>query len=361
MPLGDNRPVEYRTTHAANGPIRFLSPISELTWHLLTEAEKPENRKTLLGKKKDKNTLKDTKIAVFKRIGSVILEDLYAINPDAVGDRVKKHFDYLVNRYKRHARWLRTTGEGVQDDNTGYDPDEEHFDHYVPTSGPDDSTPMNIKSIWVSVLPGPAGKKTLHYQAPSEDEDEDEGHHASPPSQVFSATQMQQFQTLQEALDAASFPTSKSFADPFADSFPSNFDLDSEKENHLPPPTLTPNWVSSKSKVASATPPTRTSKSLLSHDALEKVKQRISKLPKKRTFEDVLTNLQQANLKSINDRARDEINLKKRQLLLEEFKAGIWEVEEYRMKLKELNNENIVEAEPPAKRIQYSPDWDEIE
>jgi hypothetical protein len=54
----------------------------------------------------------------------------------------------LVNRYKRHARRLRTTDEGVQDDNTGYDPDEEHFDHYVPTSGPDSSTPMNIKSIW---------------------------------------------------------------------------------------------------------------------------------------------------------------------------------------------------------------------
>ncbi|KIK34680.1 hypothetical protein CY34DRAFT_17552 [Suillus luteus UH-Slu-Lm8-n1] len=377
-----------RTKKAAGLAISKTDWTTELTWQLLTEAEKPENRKTLLGKRKDENTSKDTKIAVFKRIGSVILEDLYVINPDAVGDHVKKHFDYLVNHYKHHAHRLRTTGVGIQDDNTGYDPDEEHFNHYIPTSGPDNSTPMNIKSIWdeiVSKFPffldlhrmlsthpnvtpivittgvGPAGKKTLHYQAPSEDEDEHEGHPASPPSQVFSATQMQQFQTLQQALDAASFPTSQSFADPFADSFPSNFNLDSEKENHLPPPTLTPNQVSSKSKVASATPPTRTSKSLLSHDALEKAKQCISKLPKKRTFEDVLTNLQQANLKSINDRARDEINLKKRQLLLEEFKAGIWEVEEYQTKLKELNDENVVEAEPPAKRIQYSPDWDEIE
>ena len=39
------------------------------------------------------NTSKDTKIAVFKRIGSVILANSYAINPDAVGDRVKKRFD----------------------------------------------------------------------------------------------------------------------------------------------------------------------------------------------------------------------------------------------------------------------------
>jgi hypothetical protein len=72
--------------------------------------------------------------------------------------------------------------------------------------------------------------------------------------------------------------------------------------------------------------------------------------------------MSRANLKSINDRARDKINLKKRQLLLEEFKAGIWEVEEYRMKLQELNNNKAVEVETlSAKRARYSPDWDEIE
>jgi hypothetical protein len=72
--------------------------------------------------------------------------------------------------------------------------------------------------------------------------------------------------------------------------------------------------------------------------------------------------MSRANLKSINDRAQDEINLKKRQLLLEEFKAGIWEVEGYRMKLQELNNNKAVEVETlSVKRAQYSPDWDEIE
>ncbi|KAG1790148.1 hypothetical protein EV424DRAFT_1619190 [Suillus variegatus] len=142
-----------RTKKAAGPAISEIDWTTELTWQLLTEAEKPENRKTLLGKRKDENTSKDTKIAVFKRIGSVILEDLYAINPDAVGDRLSyPPARSLVNRYKRHARRLRTTGEGVQDDNTGYDPDEEHFDHYVPTSGPDDSTPMNIKSIWDEIV-----------------------------------------------------------------------------------------------------------------------------------------------------------------------------------------------------------------
>ncbi|KAG1859624.1 hypothetical protein F4604DRAFT_1588908, partial [Suillus subluteus] len=144
---------------------------TDLTWKLLAEAEKSENRKTLLGEKKDEVSLlplqslgckrsaentapeyiEDTKIAVFKRIGSVILADSYALNPDAVGDRVKKWFDYLVNCYKHHACQLRTTGEGVQDD-PGYEPDEEHFDHYVPMSGPDDLTPKHIKSIWDEIV-----------------------------------------------------------------------------------------------------------------------------------------------------------------------------------------------------------------
>ncbi|KAG2137186.1 hypothetical protein BD769DRAFT_1664084 [Suillus cothurnatus] len=360
-------------------PIPEIDWATDLTWKLLAEAEKSENRKTLLGEKKDENTLKDTKIAVFKCIGSVILADSYALNPDAVGDRVKKWFDYLVNCYKCHARQLRTTGEGVQDD-PGYEPDEEHFDHYIPMSGPDDSTPKHIKSIWdeiilkfayfpelhhmLSTCPnitpivittgvGPTGKKTVHYQAPSEDENK--GHSASP--QVFSATQLQQIRTLQEALNAASgtSPPSPSFLD----SFPPSLDFDeSQKENFMPPST--PKQVSSNSCPTTSTPPSTCTPKVF--DAIEKAKQHISKLPKKRTFKDVLANLQQANLKSINDQAQDEINLKKRQLLLEEFKAGIWEVEEYRMKLQELNNNKAVEVETlSAKRAQYSPDWDEIE
>ncbi|KAG1729753.1 hypothetical protein EDB19DRAFT_1913186 [Suillus lakei] len=327
---------------------------TDLTWKLLAEAEKSENRKTLLGKKKDENTSKDTKIAVFKRIGSVILADSYALNPDTVGDRVKKRFDYLVNRYKHHACRLRTTGEGVQDDHTGYEPDEEHFDHYIPTSGPDDSTPKHIKSIWdeivlkfvyfpelhrmlssrpnvtpIVITTGvPAGRKTVHYQAPSKDENE---------PRVFSATQLQQIHTLQEALDAARAPSPASQS--LFDSIPSSLDFDeSEKENFLP--SSTPKRVPSNSHPTSAPPSTRTPKS---SDAIEKAKQWISKLPKKRTFEDVLANLQQ-------------------QLLLEEFGAGIWEVDEYRMKLQELNNDEAVEVETPsAKKARYSPDWDEIE
>ncbi|KAG1866694.1 hypothetical protein F4604DRAFT_1927985 [Suillus subluteus] len=329
----------------------------DLTWKLLAEAKKSENRKTLLGEKKDElsllplQSLDYTKIAVLKRIGSVILADSYALNPDAVGDHVKKWFDYLVNHYKHHARRLKTTGKGIQDD-PGYEHDEEHFDHYVPMSSPDDSTPKHIKSIWDEIVLKFPYFPELHCMlstrpnvtpivittgvgptAPSKDENE--GHLTSP--QVFSAMQLQQICTLQEALDAASgtSPLSPSFLD----SFPPSLDFDeSEKENFLLPPT--PKQVSSNSHPTTSAPPsTHTPKA---SDAIKKAKQRISKLLKKQTFEDVLANLQQ-------------------QLLLKEFKAGIWEVEEYRMKLQELNNDKAVEVETPAKRAQYSPNWDEIE
>lgn len=140
------------------------------------------------------------------------------------------------------------------------------------------SSRPNVTPIVITTGVGPAGRKTVHYQAPSEDENE---------PRVFSATQLQQIRTLQEVLDAARAPSPASQS-PF-DSFPSSLDFDeSEKENFLP--SSTPKRVPSNSHPTSAPPSTRTPKS---SDAIEKAKQRISKLPKKRTFEDVLANLQQ--------------------------------------------------------------------
>ncbi|KIK36836.1 hypothetical protein CY34DRAFT_16111 [Suillus luteus UH-Slu-Lm8-n1] len=45
--------------------------------------------------------------------------------------------------------------------------------------------------------------------------------------------------------------------------------------------------------------------------------------------------------------------LQERQLLLKEFEAGIWNVDEYREKLRELMHDKA----EPVKRARYSPDW----
>ena len=60
-----------------------------------------------------------------------------------------------------------------------------------------------------------------------------------------------------------------------------------------------------------------------------------------------------ASLDAINARATAERQLQERQLLLKEFEAGIWNVDEYREKLRELMHDKA----EPVKRARYSPDW----
>ena len=50
------------------------------------------------------------------------------------------------------------------------------------------------------------------------------------------------------------------------------------------------------------------------------------------------------------------MNIKTREILLAEFKEGIWTAEQYREQVSLLNGDA---APPPAKKArEYSPDWD---
>lgn len=84
------------------------------------------------------------------------------------------------------------------------------------------SSRPNVTPIVITTGVGPAGRKTVHYQDPSEDENE---------PRVFSATQLQQIRTLQEVLDAARAPSPASQS-PF-DSFPSSLDFDESERKNL--------------------------------------------------------------------------------------------------------------------------------
>lgn len=65
-----------------------------------------------------------------------------------------------------------------------------------------------------------------------------------------------------------------------------------------------------------------------------------------------------ANLDAVNACAHDEMILKKRQCLLEEFKAGIWDAAEYRKRLDWIEDDSSF-SERPVKQNRYqSPDWD---
>ncbi|KAJ7488539.1 hypothetical protein B0H11DRAFT_1913024 [Mycena galericulata] len=108
---------------------------------------------------------------------------------------------------------------------------------------------------------------------------------------------------------------------------------------------------------------TRGPKALDQEVALERVRASIKKLPVKRTPLDTLIALQESNLNAINahanaenERATGELLLKQKQHLLEEFREGVWTVEEYCKKVRKLEKGRQAPRLPPR---QPSPDWDE--
>ncbi|KAI5985954.1 hypothetical protein EDD15DRAFT_2200333 [Pisolithus albus] len=309
---------------AQNDPIPELKWKEPLTWRLLDEIEPDENRIVLLGKwkKGEENT-------VFKRMGAVVLPDLHALDPVACGDQVKRKFEHQM---MERAQMNQTM-----------------------TSGPDEMTTEKARSIWDEIVQecpffpilhcifssrpnitpiavttgvGPHGRKTVHFQPPSDDE-------GSGP--VLSGDQMSQVRTLQDVLNAEMAHhgvVSPSFELPEDMGFSgeASFSEEQEKENSPVPPQ------------PSATPIGKQKPSSFSSGSIDKAKQRISLVPKKRSFEETLLDMQRANLEAVNSRARAEMCMQEHQMLLKEFEAGIWTREEYKRKLMELSG-------GPSKRI----------
>ncbi|KAI5989217.1 hypothetical protein F5J12DRAFT_785521 [Pisolithus orientalis] len=92
-------------------------------------------------------------------------------------------------------------------------------------------------------------------------------------------------------------------------------------------------------------------------DALDesvlKAKEHIQKVTKKCTIEDTLMDIHKSNTDAINAHIQEELIIKKHQLLLEEFRADVWDWEEYQEELRKLEG-----GEHPGKQAQqYSPDW----
>ncbi|KAG2112787.1 hypothetical protein BD769DRAFT_1391797 [Suillus cothurnatus] len=103
-------------------------------------------------------------------------------------------------------------------------------------------------------------------------------------------------------------------------------------------------------------PPASSQSTPTSMTNLTKARQCISKVPKKHTLDETLIYMQRASLDAINAHATADRQLQERQMLLKEFEAGIWNVDEYREKLHELMCEPSDKAEP-VKHARYSPDW----
>ncbi|KAG1846544.1 hypothetical protein F4604DRAFT_1594956, partial [Suillus subluteus] len=247
----------------------------------------------------------------------------------------------------------------------GNESDNEYFDCYVPARGPDDTTTLRARSIWdeiekvcvffpvlhqifsshPNVTPiaittgvGPHSKKTVHFQAPSDDEGDT--------GIEIMLDQQTQMQSLHHALQVEATRCANS------PSFESSFDIfyhDEDDKENAPPPSSQP-----ISTPVAKRPPKA---SLFSQSSIKRAKQRISKVPKKCSLDETLIDMQMASLAAINAHATAEIHLQERQMLLKEFEAGIWDADEYQTRLHELTQT----SSQPVKRACYSPDWDEIE
>ncbi|KAF9236109.1 hypothetical protein BU15DRAFT_77315 [Melanogaster broomeanus] len=294
-----------------------------LIWKLIDEIIKPANYKVLCGKlDKAENTSKETKASVFRRIGSVLLPDFYSLDGTATGDRVKGKYEWLAKTYKHHAKRLLVTGEGITDADELEAGGDEVCNFFIDAVGPDGHTPEAAKNIWelhriwaakpnknpiaITTGIGPGGKKTLYMQPLASPETTDpiargEGDDAF----EFTELQYSEIRTLQDALNIAKTRQNTT----------PSLETDGGKEN-----LATSSWP--LSQPALLTPQhTAPKSSSLSQDSISKVKDHIQKVPKKRTIEDTLMAIHKNNTDSLNARAREELMVKKRQLLLEEFKV----------------------------------------
>ncbi|KAF9237945.1 hypothetical protein BU15DRAFT_62796 [Melanogaster broomeanus] len=337
-----------------------------LIWKLIDEIIKPANYKVLCGKlDKAENTSKETKASVFWRIGSVLLPDFYSLDGTATGDRVKGKYEWLVKTYKHYAKRLLVTGEGITDADEFEAGGDEVCNFFIDAAGPDGHTPEAAKNIcndiksqfpffpelhriWaakpnknpiaITTGVGPGGKKTLYMQPLASPKTTDpiargEGDDAF----EFTELQYSEIWTLQDALNIAKTRQNTT----------PSLETDGGKEN------LATSWPSSQPAL-STLQHTAPKSSSLSQDSISKAKDHIQKVPKKRTIEDTLMAIHKNNTDSLNARAHEELMVKKCQLLLEEFKAGVWDVETYREELLKLEG-----GECPAKQArQYSPHWD---
>ncbi|KAG2065131.1 hypothetical protein BDR04DRAFT_1033549, partial [Suillus decipiens] len=122
-------------------------------WQLLAQIELSENRVMLLGKqKKGENTSGDSKVTVYQCMAASVFPQLHSQNAVAMGDRVKRKYEYLTKKYKVHAQRLQTTGEGVQSDVNGNISDNEFFECYVPADGPNMTTTPRAQCIWDEIV-----------------------------------------------------------------------------------------------------------------------------------------------------------------------------------------------------------------
>ncbi|KAK6969305.1 hypothetical protein R3P38DRAFT_2588336 [Favolaschia claudopus] len=191
-------------------PIDWKADESSLVWALVGRMEVKENRLVLFGKDStDENTVGDSKVVCYKRMGADIMPEYFATSPNTVGRRIKLKTEWLIRQYKKYSKKLQVTGGGLRKDgdcdetgdtsggaNDGpTDAVHQYLACYISKEGPDHDSDDRAKNIWASIIKkfpffpalhrflaarsnivppmvttgvGPAGRKVVHLQPPTQ-------------------------------------------------------------------------------------------------------------------------------------------------------------------------------------------------
>ncbi|KAF8170764.1 hypothetical protein BJ912DRAFT_133829 [Pholiota molesta] len=281
------------------------------TWEFINLLEKEENYKVLFGKKAPgENTSGDTRIAVFRRIAQALFPFYFELDGGTVADRLKSKLETLTKTYRKHAGRLRQTGGGLRQDGEDAGEDSQYaddsqrevFEYYIPPEGPSETTPAEAVNLWctftfiiyfpkrsrsslekierdfpffprlhrifstrpnvtpiaITTALGPGGRKTVWYQSPDDDA-VPESSNAPPPLTVTP--------------NAATLSPPRVFGANLTNSAP------------VPTPTRhdTTNAMVTPSKTHKRPPKS----SGVLHEAIEKARSQIEKVPQKRSLVDL--------------------------------------------------------------------------
>ncbi|KAL4261235.1 hypothetical protein AB1N83_011042 [Pleurotus pulmonarius] len=351
---------------------------TELTWLLVGEMEVSHNAKVLFGKKeKNENTSRERKTAVHKAIALKIFPDLSALNAKVMGDRVRGKIEQLRKKYVKLAKRLKATGEGLKDDNhddSGDDGEakEIYMRFYIAPDGPDHDTSGEARNIWdaieqlcneceyfpnlhriyatrPNVVPPvvttglrPRGREILYLQDPNAGiTPEAHGSTADLPDIPIDPRLLNMPEPVTSSagrLSPAPLSRASSFDIPSTPVLVHSFGT--EMVNTAPAAT-TSSTSDSTASLASpsimSTPSKRAPKpSHLSDEALSKAKASIQVVPRKRSLEEQIFDIQKQQIAQLAKDAQADRVFKKRKLLLKELELGIWDATSYKEEIAKL-------------------------
>ncbi|KAG7092065.1 hypothetical protein E1B28_008446 [Marasmius oreades] len=153
-PSSQPKKPTIRRPHNANKPsplpVQFdwSGDKNTKTRSLIDLMEKPENFKVLFGMKKGENSSSDSKSTVYQRIAWEIWPQYCELNLRGTWTCVQGKITILVKEYKKEAKNLQQTGNGVQE---GEDNEDRELWWYIPSTGPDQNTPPEAHNIWEAI------------------------------------------------------------------------------------------------------------------------------------------------------------------------------------------------------------------